>query len=213
MTLTPEVVAALARPLLPGVALAVERILPSDPGDLWPEERPAVRGAVSARQDEFAAGRRAARRVLSLLEVPQQAVPMGPDRAAIWPPGVFGTIAHAAGFALAAARFDAPLGIDIEDDGPIAPDLWPILCTPEELQRLGPDGRGVKRLFCAKEAVFKAQAPAARVLFGHETLAVTLAETGFHAQFLADAGAFRAGQVVRGRIVVARGLVLAGVVL
>ncbi|HLQ20590.1 MAG TPA: 4'-phosphopantetheinyl transferase superfamily protein, partial [Tabrizicola sp.] len=138
---------------------------------------------------------------------------MAPDRAAIWPAGVSGSIAHAAGFAIAAGRFGDPVGIDIEDDSPIAQDLWPIICTPEELHRLGADhtGERVKQVFCAKEAVFKAQTPALRSLFGHESLAVTLAEDGFHAQFLVDAGAFRAGQIVRGRIARKHGLVLAGV--
>ena len=211
---SPEAVAALARPLLPReVAIAVERIGPADPTALWPEERPAVLGAVPARVEEFVAGRTAARQVLSSLGLPAQALPMAPDRAATWPHGLSGTIAHAAGFAIAAARRGAPIGIDIEDDSPIAADLWPILCTPDELQRLAGEriGQQVKQVFCAKEAVFKAQPPNRRALFGHESLAVTLAETGFHAQFLTDAGAFRAGQVVQGRIATAMGLVIAGV--
>ena len=80
------------------------------------------------------------------------------------------------------------------------------------MRRLDSDaGKEVKRLFCAKEAVFKAQAPESRVLFGHEILAVTLADDYFDAQFLTNAGAFQAGQIVRGRIAVADGLVLAGV--
>lgn len=211
MTPSPAAVGGLARTLFPpAVALAVERIIPADPTELWPEERPAVRGAVPARLEEFVAGRKAARRVLRALGLPEQALPMAPDRAAQWPPGLSGTIAHAAGFAIAAARHGAPIGIDIEDDSPIPADLWPILCTPGELRRLGPDGHEVKHVFCAKEAVFKAQGPD-RAMFGHEVLEVTLAETGFDAQFLTDAGGFRAGQIVRGRIATALGLVLAGV--
>ena len=46
---------------------------------------------------------------------------------------------------------------------------------------------------------------------GHETLDVTLAETSFNAQFLTDAGAFRAGQTVPGRIALVEGVILAGV--
>lgn len=79
------------------------------------------------------------------------------------------------------------------------------------LRLAGDTGHQVKRLFCAKEAVFKAQAPHKRAMFGHEILSVTLAGDRFDAQFLSDAGAFRAGQIVRGRIAVADGLVLAGV--
>jgi 4'-phosphopantetheinyl transferase EntD len=214
MRLSPEAVAALARPLLPpDVALAVERIGPADLSALWPEERPAVLGAVPARRDEFVAGRRAARRVLSSLGLPEQALPMAPDRAATWPHGVSGTIAHAAGFAIAAARLGGPIGIDIEDDSPIPPDLWSVICSSEEVRRLGEDhtGQKVKQVFCAKEAVFKAQSPDARVLFGFEVLDVTLAERSFNAQFRADAGSFRKGQVLTGRLALGDGVILAGV--
>lgn len=211
---SPEAVAALARPLLPPeVALAVERIGPADPTALWPEERPAVLGAVPARIEEFTAGRTAARRVLRALGLPAQALPMAPDRAATWPQGVSGTIAHAAGFAIAAARLGGPIGIDIEEDSPVPPDLWPVICTPVEVQRLGDDriGYKVKQVFCAKEAVFKAQPPNARVLFGFEVLDLTLAESGFNAQFRADAGPFRKGQVLTGRLALGDGVIVAGV--
>lgn len=214
MTADPLAVEAALRSLFPaGVALAAEAIFPSVNPRLWPEERAAIAGAVPARLAEFTAGRTAARRALSQLGQPPQALPMAPDRAAIWPEGVSGSIAHAAGLAIAVARHGLPLGVDIEDDSAIAPDLWPILCEARELRQLGDrdTGRQVKRLFCAKEAVFKAQDPGQRAMFGHEILSVTLAGDHFDAQFLDDAGAFRAGQTVRGRIVVIRGVVLAGV--
>jgi 4'-phosphopantetheinyl transferase EntD len=213
MTLDPAAVGAVLRSLFPaGVAVAIEPIVPADARALWPAEHAAVADAVPARLAEFVAGRTAARRVLALLGQPSQALPMAPDRAAIWPKGISGSIAHAAGLAIAVARHGAPLGVDIEDDTAIAPDLWPILCGAAEMQRLrGDTGKEVKRLFCAKEAVFKAQTPHRRAMFGHEILAVTLADDHFDAQFLTNAGAFRAGQIVRGRIAVAGGLVLAGV--
>jgi 4'-phosphopantetheinyl transferase EntD len=210
----PGAVEAALRSLFPAdVAVAAERIVPARAACLWPEEQPAVAGAVPARLDEFVAGRTAARRALHTLGLPPVALPMAADRAALWPDGMSGSIAHAAGFAVAVARRGAPLGVDIEDDTGIAPDLWPILCTADELRRLDPEtmGQGVKRVFCAKEAVFKAQAPDQRAMFGHEILSVTLAERSFDAQFLHHAGAFRAGQIVRGQIVSSMGLVLAGV--
>jgi len=209
---TPAVETAL-RALFPaGVAVAAEAIAPASAAQLWPEEQSAMAGAVPSRLAEFAAGRTVARRALVQLGQPLQPLPMAPDRAAIWPAGVSGSIAHAAGFAIAVARHGPALGVDIEDDTAIPSDLWPILCGPDELQRLGRGtGHQVKRLFCAKEAVFKAQAPGSRAMFGHEILSVTLAGNQFDAQFLDHAGAFRAGQIVRGRIAVVHGLVLAGV--
>lgn len=210
----PGAVEAALRSLFPaGVAVAVERIVPASATALWPDERPAVAGAVPARLDDFVAGRTAARSALQALGLPPLALPMAADRAALWPDGISGSIAHAAGFAVAVARRGPPLGVDIEDDAGIAADLWPILCTADELGRLSRDsmGRDVKRIFCAKEAVFKAQAPDRRAMFGHEILSVTLAEPGFDAQFLGHVGAFRAGQIVRGRMLCTMGLVLAGV--
>lgn len=215
MTQTPAEVEAALRPLFPaGIAIAAGRIAPARLADLWPEERVAVADAVPARLAEFTAGRTAARRVLQELGRPAVALPMGQDRAAIWPPGIAGSIAHAAGFAVAVAGQATALGVDIEEDAEIPPDLWSIICNEDELHRLGPSrtGRRVRQVFCAKEAVFKAQPQGARLLFGHETLSVTLAEGRFDAQFLRQVGAFRAGQIVQGRIAVANGLVLAGVV-
>lgn len=214
MTAAAAAAETLLRQLFPGeVAVAAEPIGPARTSALWPEERAAIASAVPARLAEFTAGRIAARRALARLGQPPAALPMAPDRAATWPESISGSIAHAAGLAVAVARRGAPLGVDVEDDTGIAPDLWPIICLPEELRRLGKADRAgqVKRVFCAKEAVFKAQAPDRRALFGHEILAVTLAGDHFDAQFLTSAGAFRAGQTVRGRIAVSDGLVLAGV--
>jgi 4'-phosphopantetheinyl transferase EntD len=214
MTQTPGLIEAALRSIFPGgVAAAAERIALTDASGLWPEEQAAVAGAVPARLAEFVAGRTAARRVLDTLGQPSAGLPMGPDRAAIWPKDIAGSIAHAGGYAVAVGRRGLPLGVDLEEDAAIEPDLWPILCQPEELRRLtvGDTGRLVRQIFAAKEAVFKAQEAGQRAMFGHEVLSVTLAEGGFNAQFTTDAGAFRAGQVVQGRLAVLDGLVLAGV--
>ncbi|RYI12835.1 MAG: 4'-phosphopantetheinyl transferase superfamily protein, partial [Acetobacteraceae bacterium] len=183
MTSTAAKVEATLRSLFPvEVAVAAERIGDADTAALWPAEQSAVAGAVPARVAEFAAGRAAARRVLAALDETPTSLPMGKDRAAIWPFGVSGSIAHAAGYAVAVARRGPPVGVDLEDDGSIAEDLWSVICTESELGRLpARAGREVKRIFCAKEAVFKAQVPNLRAMFGHEILDVTLAEPHFHA--------------------------------
>ncbi|MBN8630753.1 MAG: 4'-phosphopantetheinyl transferase superfamily protein [Rhodobacterales bacterium] len=195
------------------VAVAAERIVSPDAKALWPGEHAGIAGAVASRLAEFVAGRTAARRVLRALGQPEQALPMGPDRAAIWPDGIAGSIAHAAGIAVAVGWRGAAVGVDIEADAEIAPDLWEIVCRPEELGRLAHDGTGrlVQHIYCAKEAVFKAQEPGRRAMFGHEVLSVTLAGTRFDAHVLKEAGAFQAGQIVRGRMALLDGLVLAGV--
>lgn len=212
MTSVPAVERALKSLFPSEVAVAAERIGLHDLASLWPEERQAVANAVPRRQAEFAAGRTAARRVLASLGHEAAALPVGLDRAALWPEGLCGSIAHDAGHAIAVGRRGAPLGVDLEPDTPLEDALWPVICSPEELEMLkGDTARLVRRVFCAKEAVFKAQPPAPRALFGFEAVAVTLAEDGFNAQFRADVGAFRFGQVLTGRLALVDGMVLAGV--
>ncbi len=212
MTRPPAVETAL-RSLFPaGVAVAVERTAMSDPTTLWPDERDAMIGAVPRRLAEFTAGRIAARRVLASLGHPPAALPMGADRAAIWPPGLSGSIAHDADLAIAVGRMGAPLGVDLEPDAPLEEALWPVICQEGELTRLqGDTGRQVRQVFCAKEAVFKAQPADARAMFGFDMLDITLAEGRFDAQFRASVGPFRAGQVLSGRLAVVDGVILAGV--
>lgn len=212
MTSVPAVEAAL-RALFPaGVAVAAEQIGQADPASLWPEEQPAVTGAVPQRLAEFAAGRSAARRVLAALGHPPTALPMGPDRAALWPAGLGGSIAHAADLAVAVGRQGAPLGVDLEPDAPLEAELWPVFCSPDELGRLtGDTGRRVRQVFCAKEAVFKAQPPDARAMFGFDAVDVTLAEGSFNAQFRASVGVFQAGQVLTGKLALVDSVILAGV--
>lgn len=212
MTSVPAVEAAL-RALFPaGVAVAAQRIGGHDPASLLPDEHLAVAGAVPRRLAEFAAGRTAARRVLAALGHPPAALPMGPDRAALWPAGLCGSIAHDADLAVAVGRHGAPLGVDLEPDTPLEAELWPLFCSPDELARLdGDTARLVRQVFCAKEAVFKAQPPDARVMFGFDAVEVTLAEGSFNAQFRASVGVFRAGQVLTGRLALVDGVILAGV--
>lgn len=195
------------------VSVAVCNLAAADPGALWPEERAAVARAVPRRVTEFAAGRQAARQALSALGLPPLALPRLPDRAPLWPEGIAGSISHSAGLAVAVARRGAPIGVDVEEDLALAPEIWPEISSAAERASLpdGDAGLWLRRLFAAKEALFKAQAQGARAMFGFDAVHVTLAEEGFDAQFRTDAGAFRTGDVVRGRLALVEGLVLAGV--
>lgn len=172
-----------------------------------------MRGAVPGRLSEFRAGRRAARRALAALGLPPVALPMGPDRAPIWPPGICGSIAHAGGLAVAVVSRSGAVGVDLEEDAALDPDLWSTICSEREMDRLPLADRGLylRRIFAAKEAVFKAQRAENRVMFGFEAVEVTLVETGFDAQFLSECGAFPAGSKVHGTLVPVAGMILAGV--
>jgi 4'-phosphopantetheinyl transferase EntD len=216
VTVAPGLVAveAAVASLFPtGTAVAAEPVGASPDSALWPDELAAIKGAVPGRRAEFAAGRIAARRCLAALGRAPEALPMAADRAAVWPDGVFGSITHAAGLAIAAATASGPLGVDIEVDAPVEADLWPIICATDEVSNL-PEverGRWVRRIFAAKEALFKAQDPARRVMFGFDAVEVRLTDSEFAARFLFDVGAFTKGQVIQGKLALVDGMVLAGV--
>ncbi|MFP8833727.1 4'-phosphopantetheinyl transferase family protein [Hydrogenophaga sp. XSHU_21] len=156
----------LGKALGDGVGVACTGI-DGDPGQLWPEEREAVQKAIPRRQREFAAGRQAAREAMGRIGFPPQAIPSAIDRSPIWPVGVVGSIAHNnhVCVAILGRRSEVhAIGIDIEDDRPLEADLWPTICTEQELATLGllpPSDRGhwVTRAFCAKEAYYKWQYP------------------------------------------------------
>ena len=205
--------AAVASLFPPGTAVAAEPVGADQTDALWPVELAGIAGAVAARRAEFAAGRIAARRCLAAMGHKPAGLPIANDRAAVWPNGVFGSITHGVGVAIAVAGDAGPLGIDIEEDAALGPDLWPIICAPDELSNLPEPERGrlVRRVFAAKEAIFKAQHPARRVMFGFDAVKLRLTEDGFAARFRLNVGGFVEGQVVQGRLALVQGMVLAGV--
>lgn len=156
----------LAQALGTGVGVACTGV-DGDPDLLWPAERTAILKAVPARQREYAAGRHAARAAMQQIGCVPAAIPTAPDRSPVWPDGLTGSIAHGGRVCVAVVgrRHQVhAVGIDIEKDQAMAPDLWPTICTTEEqalLDQLPPHERGrrVTRLFCAKEAFYKWQYP------------------------------------------------------
>ncbi|MBA3908680.1 MAG: phosphopantetheinyl transferase [Rhodobacter sp.] len=205
--------AALASLFPHGVAVAAEVVGAVEDGGLWPEELAGIAGAVTARRAEFAAGRIAARRCLEVLGQRPAGLPIGADRAAVWPTGVFGSISHGGGVAVAVASDVGPVGVDIEEDAALDAELWPIICGKAELSELpeGDRGRWVRQIFAAKEALFKAQAPARRAMFGFDAVDLRLKPDGFVARVRMAVGDFSEGQDVHGRLALVQGLILAGV--
>jgi 4'-phosphopantetheinyl transferase EntD len=203
---------ALATLFPPGTGIAACAIDAPQP-DLFPEERPAVATAVPSRRAEFAAGRAAARLALAAIGQPATALPSGPQRQPLWPAGIAGSIAHAAGFAIAVARRGAPLGVDIEEDAPISPDLWPLICQPDELAALplGDRGTYVRHVFSAKEAIYKAQFPMTGAVIGFDAVELRLTPGGFTAHIRQTLSVFRAGHRIEGRRIATAGLILTGV--
>jgi 4'-phosphopantetheinyl transferase EntD len=172
------------------------------PEPLWPGEAIA---AVPHRLAEFAAGRAAARQALAALGLPKVAIPMGEDRAPIWPQGVVGSISHCAGACMAVVARQSDfvgIGLDLEPAQPVARDLWPSILLPEEFAA---DGLGALRIFVAKEAVYKAQYLLSRQVFDFQVLNITFQDQYFTARFVLPVPPFAAGHILQGRMIEADG--------
>lgn len=149
----PELATAVQALVPDGVIVAVARA-----GDhpLFPEEARAVASAVAKRKDDFAAGRAAARNALARIGVGPTAIPSGARRAPVWPSGTRGSISHAGGIAIAAVTtLPLALGIDLEVDAPIGPEVEQLVLGPDD--RLG--SHSALLAFSAKESVYKALFP------------------------------------------------------
>ncbi|MCB1389358.1 MAG: 4'-phosphopantetheinyl transferase superfamily protein [Rhodobacteraceae bacterium] len=170
---------------------------------LKPEERTSMAGARTARQAEFSAGRAAARLALGR----DVAIPMGEDRAPVWPAEVAGSISHAGGWALAVVG-SGLIGADLEMDEALPDEVRETVLRPEEQDV---DGRTARLIFSAKECAYKAQFPVTRALFGFETFAIHLGDGVFRAVWQRDVAPFRAGQALEGRFARAGGFILTGI--
>jgi len=186
-----------------GISVGVARIADGSEADLFPMEVEAITSAVPARRAEFAAGRAAAREALGRRVV----IPMGVDRAPVWPAGIAGSITHAGGWASAAVSAGAAgIGLDLEVDQPLPREIIDTVMRPVE--------RGDARvIFCVKEAVYKAVYPQVRQIFGFEVLSVVVEGEAFSARFTEAMPPFARGDVLRGRVSRGGGFILAGVVL
>jgi 4'-phosphopantetheinyl transferase EntD len=163
---------------LPGrLAVAAEHIPLTGGGgaaDLFPIEAAAIAAAVPARKAEFAAGRAAARRAMEGLGCAACAIPVASDRAPVWPENVRGSLSHAGDLAVAIvgrARDFQAIGLDMEPDEDLPLDLLSSVLTAAERAAVAQhaDGlRAARRVFCAKEAVFKALYPGLRRFVGFD---------------------------------------------
>lgn len=194
----PDLLAALRRALPQGVAVAA-----SDGSGLWPGEE--IGAVVPKRLAEFTAGREAARAAMRALGHAAAAVPVGPDRAPVWPIGLTGSITHCAGACLAVVaetRRWAGLGLDVEPLAPVPADLWPTLLAEGEAVA---DGTAALALFVAKEAAYKAQYALSRQLFDFQTLRLHWQGDGFSAVFTRPVPPFVAGAALSGQVTRSQG--------
>lgn len=199
-----EQLRAVALSLLPeGTAVATTLVNRAQP-DLWPEEAAAMVRAFPTRRREFAAGRAMARDALTALGHAPTAIPQAPDRAPVWPQGIAGSISHSDLLCVAALSTDLiGLGIDIEPNRDLEPNLITTICSDAEVARLPASDllRLAKLTFCAKEAAYKAQYPITREILDFSDFDVTFdfKALRFAACFTRQVGPFREGDRLDGQ--------------
>ena len=119
------------------------------------------------RLSDFSIGRYCAIKALEQLGIQDATIPIGTDRAPIWPEGIVGSISHCdtlVGAIVAKKSEYISLGLDIEEIGRVTPDLFDLVFTEKEKSYLSSfTGRKLEEqstlIFSVKEAFYKFQHP------------------------------------------------------
>ena len=119
------------------------------------------------RLSDFSTGRYCAIKALEQLGIQDVIIPIGEDRAPIWPEGIVGSISHCdslVGAIVAKKSEYISLGLDIEEIGRVTPDLFDLVFTEKEKSYLSSfTGRQLEEqstlIFSIKEAFYKFQHP------------------------------------------------------
>lgn len=143
---------------------------------LLPEETQQIEMASSRRQQEFAAGRYAARQALAQLGVTNMSILKADSGEPLWPQGIIGSISHSDDLAVAVVANDndyQAIGVDLQVFRKPHPRLLERVCTAEEQTLDWHDDSDVAllQLFSIKESVYKAVFPIQREYLGfHDVL-------------------------------------------
>ncbi len=131
-------------------------------------ERESAGGVAPERMLELRTGRQYAKQALSSLGIRGIELPILPDRSPSWPDGITGSITHARGrhqshcaVAVALTTQYSSIGIDIEYQQVVPPEIWPTFLTVREIGLLQiREGvlsqEDVLCRWCVKEAIIKA---------------------------------------------------------
>jgi 4'-phosphopantetheinyl transferase EntD len=156
-----------------GAEFAVAVAVPKRVNDqLFPDELLHIARAVEKRQAEFGTARVCARRALAQLGIAPCPLVPNADRSPRWPSGITGSISHTHGCCAVAVTNSphvAGVGLDLELDVPLYPELERMICRPSErlwLDDCDREKRGWlgKLFFSAKEAFYKCQYQTTRTL-------------------------------------------------
>lgn len=212
---------SLVHGFLPGdVAVAATEI-----GDvtheLMPEEAACVAQAVPKRRREFARGRVNARQALAALGVPNVCLLVGAQREPLWPEGIVGSITHDHALcvvAVARREHYSGLGIDVEPDEPLGPEIAARIWSPAEAEEAArrvdmTPALASRLVFSAKEAFYKCQFPLTHTFLGFKDVRVTLGDGTFEVRLERAVEAFPAGASFSGAWRRGAGQLLTAVVL
>lgn len=119
------------------------------------------------RLADFSTGRYCALKALEQLGIHDAIIPIGEDRAPIWPEGIVGSISHCdslTGAIVAKSSDHISLGLDVEEIGRVTLDLWDLVFTENEkkyIAGLSDEDKLVQStaIFTIKEAFYKFQYP------------------------------------------------------
>jgi 4'-phosphopantetheinyl transferase EntD len=210
--------------LVPAGVISVEAFedVPSEP--VFPGEEDLIANSVEGRRREFITARRCARKALAKLGHNPAPIRSGPKREPQWPAGLVGSITHTAGFraaAVASRSIIASVGIDAEQNEPLPQGVEKLITVRDEsemlvaLARAFPTTQWGRLLFSAKESIYKAWYPLTGRLLSFEEVRLTIDPTGTFAAKLLINGARTDSEPpltkIRGRFLVARGLVVTAV--
>jgi 4'-phosphopantetheinyl transferase EntD len=164
--------------------------------ELPPEEQAIVVNAVEKRRRQFTAGRTCARVLLGQFGFAEGLIIVKDAHGApIWPDGIAGSISHTDDLCLVAmARKSsqlASIGIDVEQDCGLEPDLVRLVCDELEWRSCCHNHaekayRLAKVIFSAKESVYKCLYPLTRKVLDFSDVHIRLDSTGQRFTVTAD---------------------------
>jgi 4'-phosphopantetheinyl transferase EntD len=172
---------AVIEELLPSSVACAEAFDDHSAVELFPAEEAVIARAVDKRRREFSTVRYCARQALKSLGLPASPILPGERGAPQWPAGVVGSMTHCLGYRAAAVAWGKDIltiGIDAEPDEPLPDGVLDAVALPSELAVHG------RLLFSAKESVYKAWFPLARVFLDFSEAELTFGDGVFSARIL-----------------------------
>ena len=145
------------------------------------------------RAAEFAAGRECARRALGEFGVSGFSLLPAANRMPLWPAHLVGSITHTLGFCAAAVaekRDFRGIGLDAESVAEVGVNLWPNICTPNEIQQLEalPQAEAQRQaalIYSAKEAFYKCQYTVTQQWLDFHDVEISIDSSASKSQFTA----------------------------